>query len=156
MTILGPDLEGVEVLDLFAGSGAFGLECLSRGADLAVLVEKGRAALNTIKKNVADLGPDPDRVSVVMGNVYRLPAVGGPFDIVFVAPPYPHFREQGDRIAALLAKLGSEDTDLLAENGVVVVQSASGEFTGEGVPGLSVKRVRRFGRTAFHLLEREA
>src|SRR5437763_15595460 len=52
LNILGPDMTGETVLDLFAGSGAFGLECLSRGARRAVLVEKARAAVETIRKNV--------------------------------------------------------------------------------------------------------
>lgn len=154
MSILGPDLDGFEVLDLFAGSGAFGLESLSRGAASAVFVEKGRAQLRTIKKNIESLRPDPDRVRVVMGNVYRMPPVGGPFDIVFVAPPYPHFEQQADRIATLLGKLGDERGDLLKDDGVVVVQAATGQFGGKGIPGLHVARERRFGRTLFTLLER--
>src|SRR5262245_1922027 len=65
--ILGPDLTGVRVLDLFAGSGAFGLEFVSRGADRAVLVERARPALDAIRRNVAALGPSEDAVSVVAG-----------------------------------------------------------------------------------------
>ena len=73
INILGPDLTGVRVLDLFAGSGAFGLECLSRGAEIAVMVEKARDAVLTIRRNIEALAPSDDAAVLVPGDVYRLP-----------------------------------------------------------------------------------
>src|SRR2546423_9443595 len=58
-SILGP-LDGARVLDLFAGSGALGLEALSRGAGSATFVQRAPAALRALRDNVADLGPDPE------------------------------------------------------------------------------------------------
>lgn len=151
VNILGPDLTGMRVLDLFAGSGAFGLECLSRGAERAVLVERARPALETIRRNVAALGPAPETATVVAGDAYRLPAIvaeRGPYDIVIVAPPYPHFTAERARLAALLASLPA----LLAADGVVVVQSSAGGMAALRVPGLDSYDARRMGATDFTFL----
>ncbi len=155
LNALGPRLDGARVLDFFAGSGAFGLECVSRGADEAVLVERARAALAVVRRNVRDLDPPAGVVRVLAGDAYRLRPQGGPFDVIFVAPPYPHFR--GERRAALLRLLGSlrdGPEPLLATDGIVVVQSESGDFTeAVRVPGLERTRDdKRFGRTTFTFL----
>jgi 16S rRNA (guanine966-N2)-methyltransferase len=151
VNILGPDLTGNRVLDLFAGSGAFGLECLSRGADRAVLVEKARPALDVVRRNVATLAPEPGRAVVVGADAYRLPPVvaeNGPYDVVLVAPPYPHFAAERPRLATLLASLPA----MLAQGAVVVVQSATGQFASVRVPGLDAYDVRPMGRTDFTFL----
>lgn len=82
-------LIGARVLDLFAGTGALGLELLSRGAASLVAVEQDRAALTVLKANAQSL--DPARVRVVAGTVagfVAAPADGVTFDIVVVDPPY--------------------------------------------------------------------
>ena len=88
-SILGPRVPGTRVLDLFAGSGALGLEALSRGAAYATFVETGRAALSALRANVADLGVE-DRVAIRRVNALRFAAGLGPdtFDIAFADPPY--------------------------------------------------------------------
>jgi len=151
INILGPDLTGTRVLDLFAGSGAFGLECLSRGAERAVMVEKARAAVEAIRRNVAALAPPPDAAVVVAGDVYRLPdvvAANGPFDVVIVAPPYPHFVAERARLGELLASL----PPMLAEGADVVVQSSAGDFASFRVAGLESHDTRRMGKTDFTFL----
>ena len=151
INILGPDLTGTRVLDLFAGSGAFGLECLSRGAERAVMVEKARAALDTIRRNVEALAPPPGAAVVVAGDVYRLPDVvagNGPYDIVIVAPPYPHFVAERARLVELLASL----PPMLAEGADVVVQSSAGDFASVRVAGLTSHDTRRMGTTDFTFL----
>ena len=155
INILGPDLSGTRVLDLFAGSGAFGLECLSRGAILAVMVERARRAVEVIRRNVAALAPEEGAAVVVPGDVYRLALAvreRGPYDIVFVAPPYPHFRSERAGLAALVSTLA--DPALLAADGVVVVQSATGDFATVPHPGLVADDVRAMGRTDFTFLRR--
>jgi 16S rRNA (guanine966-N2)-methyltransferase len=79
------DLDGATVLDLFAGTGALGIEALSRGAAHATFVERDRRALDAIRSNLATVGFD-DRASVVAGDalVVDLPAV----DVAFADPPY--------------------------------------------------------------------
>ena len=89
MSILTPYLENAVVLDLFAGSGALGLEALSRGAASAVFVERGPAALELIRKNIDLLGV-ADRARLVKGDALRFVAdLGvGAYDIAFADPPY--------------------------------------------------------------------
>jgi 16S rRNA (guanine966-N2)-methyltransferase len=151
INILGPDLTGVRVLDLFAGSGAFGLECLSRGAEIAVMVEKARGAVETIRRNIAALAPPADAAVLVPGDVYRLPEAAkacAPFDVVVVAPPYPHFVAERARMTEMLTELPA----LLAPDGVVVVQSEAGGFAAFRVPSLVAYDTRRMGRTDFTFL----
>ncbi len=85
-----PGLEGTRVLDLFAGSGSFGLECLSRGASEVVFVEQNKAAARVIEKNLATFGM-ADRARVLPRDALAVVAslAGGErFDIAFCDPPY--------------------------------------------------------------------
>lgn len=84
------DLEGAEVVDLFAGSGAMGIEALSRGARRATFVETGAAALAAVRANLAALGFGPQRAVVVRADAVRWSAAGGAgaADVVFADPPY--------------------------------------------------------------------
>lgn len=89
MSILMPDLPGARVLDLFAGSGALGLEALSRGARRADFVEIAPKSLAALKANIASLGAEPDAV------VHRADAIRfasaldeSAFDVAFADPPY--------------------------------------------------------------------
>ncbi len=106
-SVLAPELPGARVLDLFAGSGALGLEALSRGAASAVLVERSSRALRTLRENVALLGAE-EEAEVVRGDALgyldglepeepdREEAGAAPFDLALADPPY------GRGLAALL------------------------------------------------------
>jgi 16S rRNA (guanine966-N2)-methyltransferase len=89
MSILGDRLRGARVLDLFAGSGALGLEAISRGAASATLVELAPGSLEAIRANVAALGVD-DRVTVHRGDALRFVSrlQPGGFDIALADPPF--------------------------------------------------------------------
>ncbi|MBE7730388.1 16S rRNA (guanine(966)-N(2))-methyltransferase RsmD [Komagataeibacter sp. FXV3] len=82
-------LRGARVLDGFAGTGALGLEALSRGAASAVFIEQNRAALRALRENVTVCGMG-DRVMIRAMDMLRLPVRGasGPVDLVFLDPPY--------------------------------------------------------------------
>lgn len=147
MNALHARIDGARVLDAFAGSGAFGIECLSRGAASAVFVDRSRAAVETVRANLKLLGVGPERSQVIGADVYTLTPQGAPFDVVFVAPPYPHFRESPERIDALLRRF----VEHLAPDAVVLVQSDAGDF-GAPPPAYAVERVRRYGRTEFTTL----
>jgi len=85
--ILGGAVRGCRFLDLFAGTGQVGIEALSRGAEGAVFVERGRAAIRTIRENLAQLGL-AELGEVVRADVFAYLARNPrPFDFVFVAPP---------------------------------------------------------------------
>lgn len=82
-----PDMDGARVADLFAGTGALGLEALSRGADHVVFVEQARPSLAVLRGNIAALKAD-DTTKVIAGSATRLPKTGRPFDFIFMDPPY--------------------------------------------------------------------
>lgn len=80
-------LDGAVVVDLFAGSGSFGIESLSRGADHAFFVERDRQAVRTLHQNLESLGLS-DRASVISGAVTGAVAGLPPVDVAFCDPPY--------------------------------------------------------------------
>ncbi len=81
------DLQGLRVLDLFAGTGALGLEAVSRGAAQAVFVEKGKAGQRLIRQNIDTLGV-ADRARLIGTDATRLGQAEERFDLVFLDPPY--------------------------------------------------------------------
>jgi 16S rRNA (guanine966-N2)-methyltransferase len=136
--------EGGRVLDLYAGSGALGLEAISRGAGEAVLVEHGRDALAAIRENVGALDVD-DRVRIVPGRVERaLAQIEGPFAIIFLDPPYADVKAEG------FARILEGAAGLLADQGALVLEHASGDVP-PTVPRLLLDRTRRYGDTEVSL-----
>ena len=103
MSILAPELAGARVLDLFAGSGALGLEALSRGAAMATFVELNAPSLDALRANIEALGVG-GRVTVHRGDALRF-AEGlppGAFDVAFADPPYTN--DAADRLVALFRR----------------------------------------------------
>lgn len=145
-SILGP-LDSARVLDLYAGTGALGLEALSRGADKAVLVESARPATKAIEANVAALGAGP-RITLVAAAVERSLsriAALGPFDLILADPPYVVLASA----TTALSKLASA----LAPGGRVVLEHASKD---EPMPeGLARDSVRRYGSTSLSIFRRD-
>jgi len=91
--ILEPDLDGASVLDLFAGSGAAGIEALSRGAAHVTFIERDAEATAVIARNVAKTGLGGERVAIVRSDVLawlrsRAAPNAGPIDVAIVDPPY--------------------------------------------------------------------
>ncbi len=130
-------LDGAVVADLFAGSGALGIEALSRGAERAVFVERDRVALRALDANLTTLGIT-DRATVVRTDVMAwVPAMRG-VDIALIDPPYAF-----DAWPALLALV---QVDLVvAESGTALDAPA----------GWRSRRAKRYGRTWVTTLERE-
>jgi 16S rRNA (guanine966-N2)-methyltransferase len=117
--VAGGGLEGARVLDLFAGSGALGLELISRGADSLVLVERDGSALTALRANVATLRiPDVQVVAADVRTFASLPA-GRPFDFVVADPPYDLATDALRQIFADLAQRGhlNPGADLIVERG---------------------------------------
>lgn len=135
---------GPRVLDLYAGSGALGLEAISRGARSAVLVESARPAITAIRENVRALDVGA-QVTVIATRVERaLDAVEGPFDLVLVDPPYADVREPS--FADLMAKAARH----LAPSGVLVLEHASTDEPAAPLD-LVLDRRRRHGDTTLSL-----
>jgi 16S rRNA (guanine966-N2)-methyltransferase len=116
-SILG-DLSGQRVLDLYAGSGALGIEALSRGAERALFVESDRGAVDCIRQNIAELELEA-RASVLPLRVERAPlasvAASGPFDLVFCDPPWADL-EQAVAGLNLLRASFAEDARAVLEH----------------------------------------
>jgi 16S rRNA (guanine966-N2)-methyltransferase len=104
-SILG-DLDGLRVLDCYAGSGALGLEALSRGAAAAVFVESGREACEVIGKNASGLGLS-ERCTLIRRELERSAnalSAAGPFDLILADPPWPIALSAGPLVADLARK----------------------------------------------------
>jgi 16S rRNA (guanine966-N2)-methyltransferase len=142
-------LDGVRVLDLYAGTGALALEALSRGASDATLVEAAREALDAIRANVKSLAVE-DRVRVVAGDVREaVRRLRGPFDLVLADPPWTLVEEgEAPRALALLVGHGA-----LAERGLVVLEHAS-RSPSPTIEQLAERSTRRYGDTSLTFYER--
>jgi 16S rRNA (guanine(966)-N(2))-methyltransferase RsmD len=120
--VLAPRIEGAVLLDLYAGSGAVGMEALSRGAAHVVFVERAQPALSVLRANLAKLGLTAGfRIHAQsVGSFLRKPAAkdAPPFDIVFLDPPYDAEQEY----EATLRLLGNAATPLLAPGAVVIAE----------------------------------
>jgi 16S rRNA (guanine(966)-N(2))-methyltransferase RsmD len=148
--VLGPSIAGARVLDLFAGTGAVGIEALSRGARRVVFVEKDQAALRALRGNLAALDASRAAARVMAGDVLHvltgLAAQEEPFDLVFVDPPYA--TGLAGRTLVALATAG-----VCREGGEVVVQHSTRTAL-PSVPGFADhRRSRRFGDTALTFLK---
>jgi 16S rRNA (guanine966-N2)-methyltransferase len=108
------DVEGARVLDLYAGSGALGIEALSRGAASAVFVERDPRAVAAIERNLAAIGVE---ATVLRRDVPRfLAAEDGAFDLVFCDPPYDSASRLAGPLADRLPALVAEDARIVTES----------------------------------------
>lgn len=146
---LGADLGGGTALDLFAGSGALGLEAISRGASRAVLVEKDRSALQAIAANVETLGVE-ERVTVVSSDALtaglKRAQTLGPFALLFCDPPY---RIDQGKVARALEALGRSGA--VASGAALAWEHSAGGAVPEP-RGFAQERTYRYGDTAVTLL----
>jgi 16S rRNA (guanine966-N2)-methyltransferase len=105
---LGPDVEGTLAVDLFAGTGALGLEALSRGAARAILIEQHRPTARDLQRSVETLGAG-EAVSIVNADAFfwshRRPHLGAEPWLVFCSPPYDFYVERGEAMLELIGSL---------------------------------------------------
>jgi 16S rRNA (guanine966-N2)-methyltransferase len=139
-------LDGARVLDLYAGSGAVGLEALSRGAEHVLLVESGPRAARVVRDNIEAIGLAgaevvTDRVERVLA---RGPASAEKYDVVFADPPYAL---AGDEVSAMLLTLS--DHGWLAPGALVIVERATRSGPVSWPAGLRPDRARRYGEATF-------
>ncbi|MXM66928.1 16S rRNA (guanine(966)-N(2))-methyltransferase RsmD [Streptomyces sp. HUCO-GS316] len=144
-SLLGGPLNGERVLDLYAGSGAVGLEALSRGASHTLLVEADARAARTVRENVKNLGLPGAEVRVGKAEqIIRSPAPAEPYDIVFLDPPYAVTDQD---LREILLTLRAERW--LATDALVTVERSTrgGEF--RWPDGFDAIRARRYGEGTF-------
>ncbi len=149
----GLDLTGDSVLDAFAGSGAMGLELLSRGAARATFVDRDRRAAARVRRSAEALGAGEGEVRSLAGDVFSLVSrglAGAPFDVVFLDPPYAVAAE---RVTALVDELAASGQ--LAPGAVVVYERAA-EAGGLESAALRLVRTREHGISAVDLLVADA
>ena len=143
--ILGGSVTGAKVLDLFSGSGALGLEALSRGAESCIFVDNSRVSVKAIKDNLEALGLESTAVAEVvyadsLAAIGRLAKGGARFDFIFIDPPY--YKEFAKKSLSLLA-----DCDILAETGVAVIEHSKHDLLSDSSGGLRLFRTARYGDT---------
>lgn len=140
MSAMAPAIPDARVVDLFAGSGSLGLECLSRGAAEAVFVERARGALSVLRANIEALDAE-DRTRIVSGDVFRFlertPLRA--FDLALADPPYD--RGYAGRLVELFHRAPFA-RELWVEH-----------RTGEPLPPVEGLRTRRYGDTSISTLE---
>jgi 16S rRNA (guanine966-N2)-methyltransferase len=138
------DFDGARVLDLFAGTGALGLEALSRGATHLTCVDTGRNSLDLIRQNIAICGAK-DQVKILKCDATRLPKNGDePFNLIFLDPPYK--KSMGERAIALALAGGwiADDALIIWEEGQDIVVPAE----------LSLVDTRKYGDSRAYFLTR--
>ena len=139
-------LDGTSCLDLYAGSGALGIEALSRGAANVVFVERSRHAAEELATNLQSLGCTGGRV--VRGDAWKLPLVAhGPFDVVFLDPPF-----DSPQIPDLCKLL--EASQSLAAEALVYVEVPKQSALPELPPGWQALRENTAGQVRYALLQR--
>ncbi len=145
--IIAPYIPDCVFLDLFAGSGAIGIEALSRGARQVVFVEKSRRAALGIKGSLAELGLVA-QAEVITGDVWTwIPKLAG-FDLVFADPPF----DQG-HVPRLLEAVRT--SGVLKPGGLLVIEHSQRESPGGDLPGLALFRQRKYGSTKVSVFGKE-
>jgi len=148
-SMLGTRVPGAHVLDLFAGSGALGLEALSRGAHRAVFVDQSPGAVELIKKNIS-LCRAEAQSQVILGScenaVKRLQSAGDVFHVIFLDPPYG--KGHGEKNLVLLKRL-------LHGEGLAVVETHVRDGMNERLDGWLRTKERKYGDTLISMYVRE-
>ena len=136
--MIGPYFEGGRVLDLYAGSGGLSIEAISRGMESAVLVERDRRAQAIIRENIA-MTKEADKFQLLaMEARQALNCVEGPFDLVFLDPPYAE-QEIEDVITELCRR------DLLADDVMVVCETDKAVSLPEEIAELGIWKEKLYG-----------
>lgn len=151
-SILNEYIAGAAVLDLFSGTGALGLEALSRGAAHAVFVDRSPRALGLIRINlqlcftqapatIMRLDLNKDSAFQVLGNKF---AAHHPFDLIFLDPPYE--KKLAEKTLLMVEKIG-----LAAPGGLVIAEERWTEELPEAIGRLRLWKKRRYGETGIRI-----
>ena len=150
--LIGQDLSGLKVLDLFAGTGSLGLESLSRGIQHAVFVDNSQQAIKLIRKNLATCGFENSGI-VLKRDLQKSATLSHPvlqqrFDLLFLDPPY---RE--GMLIPLLEKIST--ADILSNGSRVVVELSKHEILPSSFGNLKTADSRRYGDTMINIYAHE-
>lgn len=139
------DIEGRRVLDLFAGTGQLGIECLSRGASSAVFVDQSREAVKIVKDNLKTCGLSG---TVVQSDALSFLRTCGKFDIIFVDPPY-----DSDLYESVLNTVNS--IDILSDGGIIICESRRERALPEMTAPYKKRREYTYGKVKLCIYTKE-
>ena len=143
--ILG-DITGRRVLELFGGSGAFGIEAISRGACHTTFVDNNSRCVNTIKANLRSLGIDDKSYDIIRADALKVfPALAArheKYDVIFIDPPY-------HRELAKKCLINADSYDILSPIGLVIVEHFKKDILTTDLKALVFDRDRRYGDTVI-------
>lgn len=139
----GPGIRGSHILDLFAGSGALGIEALSRNAEHVTFVDNDHSSMKLVKKNTALIG-NPDNASYISLDGTKITS-STPYDIILIDPPY-------NKGLIALSLQNILNRSLLAEDGVIVIEYASNEEFEIPAQFTELKK-KKIGEATFSILE---
>lgn len=146
-SMIMPYLIDASVLDLFAGSGAIGLEALSRGAEKAVFVDKNKKAVECINRNISAAKVGDKSVVYTKDAVSYLESCKDKFDLIFLDPPY--FEGFYSTVIRLI-----EEKGLLKENGIIIVEwDFENGFT-DDLGNFNLLKEKKYGRVGISVLNR--
>lgn len=145
--ILGQELFNLKVLDLFAGTGALGIEALSRGASFVVFVDNSPLSISIIKKNLEKFSLQDKakifKLELPKGLNFLLRNFQNFFDLIFITPPY----EKG----LGLKTIQNLPKSLLQENAIVIVEEKKGVELPEKISDFEIIEKRNYGETTLHI-----
>jgi 16S rRNA (guanine(966)-N(2))-methyltransferase RsmD len=148
--ILG-DISGRKILELFAGSGAFGIEAISRGAGSVTFVDNNFRCIQTVKSNLRSLGVADSRYNIVRADALKFPAKLAlsreKYEIIFLDPPY--YRDMAKKCL-----INVDSYDIVAPVGLVIVEHFKKDALGEELERLVFVDERRYGDTVITILRR--
>lgn len=141
-------VSGAVVLDLFAGSGALGIEALSRGAAKVVFADRSKDSISVVKENLSKVSGDTEIIlKDFRSAVQELQLSGEKFDIIFIDPPYKEGL-YGDVLKLLY------NSGILADGGIAIIERERGEKDYDLPLGLEIKESRDYGGTAIDIIIR--
>ncbi|WP_446745552.1 16S rRNA (guanine(966)-N(2))-methyltransferase RsmD [Silvibacterium acidisoli] len=152
--VLAPRIEGSVFLDLYAGSGAVGIEAISRGAAETIFVEEAPSALKAIRGNLSSLGIRGGyalEARKVIAAVKRLAAASRAADVIFLDPPYA----DDDAYDSVLQLFAGECSALLAADGIVIAEHLRKRELNEAYGALARYRVLQQGDAALSFFRRQ-
>jgi len=144
--ILQFDIEGRRVLDLFAGTGQLGIECLSRGAREVVFIDQSRDAVKIVKENLKTCGFS---APVLQQDALSYLGACGKFDLIFVDPPY-----DAELYQPVLEKINS--IDILSEGGIILCESRRETDMPEMQAPYFLRKEYRYGKVKLSLYSKES
>lgn len=150
--IINPYIRESNILDLFAGTGSLGIECLSRGAKNCVFVDKSKDSINIIKSNVKKARVENESTILNIDfkdAVKRLSSQNQKFDVIFMDPPYYE-----NMFIKCLKSI--DELNLLHEDGIIVVEHDTKDLFDESIGNLVKSRDKKYGNTTLTFYKLEA